>query len=100
MNYREKIRKAIECPQFGDSAYGEWGALRLDQRKLIKRLLDALDRANNYVLRLYNENNKLKDTLAKIKDLNTMQYLDDKNFKYSLNEILEIYDGKEGEENE
>ena len=99
MNYREKIRKAIECPQLTGTAYGEWGALRLDQRKLIKRLLDELDRADNYVLRLYNENDRLKDTLAKIKDLNTMQYLDDKNFKYSLNEILIIHDEKEGEEN-
>lgn len=88
MNYREKIRKAIECPQFGNLEYGEWGALRLDQRKLIKRLLDELDRADNYVLKLYNENDRLKDTLAKIKDLNTMQYLNDKNFRYSLNEIL------------
>lgn len=88
MNYREKIRKAIECPQFGNFGYGEWGALRLDQRKLIKRLLDELDRADNYVLKLYNENDRLKDTLAKIKDLNTMQYLNDKNFRYSLNEIL------------
>lgn len=23
MNYREKIRKAIECPQFGNTNYGE-----------------------------------------------------------------------------
>lgn len=35
------------------------------------------------------EINVLKDTLTKIKDLNTMQYLNEKNFKYSLNEILQ-----------
>ena len=65
MNYREKIRKAIECPQFGNTNYGEWGALRLDQRKYIKRLLDELDGADAYVLQLYKENQQLKEQLNK-----------------------------------
>ena len=53
MNYREKIRSAIACPQFGDDHYGEWGALKLDQRKLIKRLLDELNRADEYIKSLF-----------------------------------------------
>jgi hypothetical protein len=60
MNYREKIRKAIECPQFGNSHYGEWGALRLEQRELIRRLLNELDRADNYILRLYKKIETIK----------------------------------------
>ena len=56
MNYREKIRKAIECPQLNNTRYGEWGALTLEQRKYIKRLLDELDSADNCVKRLYFEN--------------------------------------------
>lgn len=36
----EKVRDYISCPQFGDSHYGAWGALPLDQRKIIKRLCD------------------------------------------------------------
>lgn len=63
MNYREKLRKAIECPQFGNTNYGEWGALRLDQRKYIKRLLDELDGADAYILQLYEENKQLKEKL-------------------------------------
>ncbi len=63
MNYRERIRKAIECPQFGNERYGEWGALNLEKRILIKRLLDELDRADNYVKRLYLENQELKKRL-------------------------------------
>lgn len=66
MNYRERIRKAIECPQFGNERYGEWGALNLEKRILIKRLLDELDRADNYVKRLYLENQKLKKQLEEI----------------------------------
>lgn len=58
MNYRERIRKAIECPQFGGSAYGEWGALTLEQRKLIKRLLDELDTADAAYKDLYIRNRK------------------------------------------
>lgn len=66
MNYREKIRKAIECPQFGNTNYGEWGDLRLDQRKYIKLLLDELDGADAYILQLYEENQQLKE---QVKDL-------------------------------
>lgn len=33
MNYRDKIRKSIECPEFGNSSYGAWGSLRIDQRR-------------------------------------------------------------------
>ena len=63
MNYREKIRKAIECPQFGNNGYGEWGALRYDQRVLIKRLLDDLDSADSYILKMQKERQELIDYL-------------------------------------
>lgn len=62
MNYRERIREAIECPQFGNLNYGEWGALTLEQRKLIKRLLDELDRADEYNKQLYFEKDELEQT--------------------------------------
>ena len=65
MNYRDKIREAIKCPQFGDSHYGEWGALRYDQRVYIRRLLDELDHANYYVRKLYEENVKLQKRIDK-----------------------------------
>lgn len=68
MNYREKIRKAIGCPQFNNTKYGEWGALTLEQRRLIKRLLDELDSADNCFKRLYFENQKLKDNRNKLKE--------------------------------
>lgn len=63
MNYREKIRKAIACPQFGNNGYGEWGALRYDQRVLIKRLLDDLDSADGYILKMQKEKEELIDYL-------------------------------------
>ena len=66
MNYREKIRKAIECPQLNNTRYGEWGALTLEQRKYIKRLLDELDSADNYVKKLYLENQKQKEVIDKV----------------------------------
>ena len=69
MNYREKIRKAIECPQLGNETYGEFGILNLTQRKYIKRLLDELDNADNFVKKLYFENKQLKDKLSKIETL-------------------------------
>ena len=38
----KEIREYISCPQFGDNHYGKWGALRLDQRRKIKDLLDYI----------------------------------------------------------
>ena len=45
----KEIRDYIACPQFGDDYYGKWGALRLDQRRKIKDLLD-------YITNLQEEN--------------------------------------------
>ena len=67
MNYREKIRKAIECPQLGNETYGELGILNPTQRKYIKRLLDELDNADNFVKKLYFENKQLKDNWNELK---------------------------------
>ena len=41
-NEIKEIREYISCPQFGDNHYGKWGALRLEQRKKIKDLLDCI----------------------------------------------------------
>ena len=65
MNYRDKIRKAIECPEFGNSSYGAWGSLRIDQRRNIKRLLDELDSTDDYIKKLYKEKQELIDYLIK-----------------------------------
>lgn len=65
MNYREEIRKAIEDPRFGDRAYGKWGMLSLEQKELIKRLLDELDDADNCVKELYFKNQKQKEVIDK-----------------------------------
>lgn len=66
MNYREKMRKAIECPQFGNIDYGEWGSLRLDQRKDIKRLLDEMDRADEVVKHQYFEIERYKNIINEL----------------------------------
>lgn len=34
-----RIREMIACPQLGDERYGEWGALRWDQREAIADLI-------------------------------------------------------------
>lgn len=80
MNYREKIRKAIECPQLNNTRYGEWGALTLEQRKYIKRLLDELDSADNYVKKLYLENQKQKEVIDK-----AIEYIE-KHIKYECDD--------------
>lgn len=97
MNYREKIRKAIECPQFGYATYGEWGALKLEQRIYIKRLLDELDSADNYIKNVYLENQKYKEVLDKLKEciknfLCTEEYINVNGIAIADNyaEVLEI----------
>ena len=92
MNYREKIRKAIECPQLNNTRYGEWGALTLEQRKYIKRLLDELDSADNYLKRVYLENKQLKDNWNKLKE-----YCQDNSFMQNTREYgtLTVVDADE-----
>ena len=88
MNYREKIRKVIECPQLGNETYGEFGILNLTQRKYIKRLLDELDNADNFVKKLYFENKQLKDNWNKLKE-----YIISTRYEYGdLDQDLEDYD--------
>ena len=91
MNYRERIRKSIECPQFSNETYGEWGALNLEQRKYIKRLLDELDRADNYIKSVYLENEQLKDNWNKLKEI-----MEEETREYWNTNILEIMQKIEG----
>lgn len=60
MKLTEQIRKYIECPQFGDNHYGKWGALRYDQRLLIKKLCDQCDVYEDAADKFAKENEKLK----------------------------------------
>lgn len=87
MNYRERMRKAVECPQFGNIDYGEWGALRLDQRRDIKRLLDEMDRADEYIKTLYFKNENLQSKIDK-----AIEYIDLKSNVngYDKNKLLDI----------
>lgn len=46
MNYREYMRECIKSPVDGTSAveFGKWAILNQEQRKMIGRLLDEMDR--------------------------------------------------------
>ena len=102
MNYRDKIRKYIECPEFGNSSYGAWGSLRIDQRRNIKRLLDELDGADDYIKKLYKENQQLKEQLQQKEDIinkakeyiiNNSLYEEEYDYDYEENIYLsEIHD--------
>ena len=97
MNYREKIRKAIECPQFGNETYGEWGILNLEQRKFIKRLLDELDRADNYLKKVYLENKQLKYNWNELKKwLEENESFDDYCNETTFTSVLEKMQELEG----
>lgn len=101
MNYRKKIRKAIECPQLNNTRYGEWGALTLEQRKYIKRLLDELDSADNCVKKLYLENKKQKDNWNKLKswaDYMHTNTLQQNNYGRILDKMQELEQGSDSNE--
>ena len=80
MNYRERLREDIKCPQLGDITYGRLGSLKYEDRKSIKRLLDEMDRADEVIKKQFFELNKQKEVLNKINkilesDLSNMQKL-------------------------
>lgn len=82
---RKQIREAIACPQLGDTTYGKWGILTVEQRLTIARLLDELEHADNYIKKLYFENQKQKEAIDKaieyIKEKQKIQY------KFTLSHI-------------
>lgn len=72
---REQLRDFIKCPQLGSEDYGEWGALRLEQRLAISNLLDQLDSADAYIRQLEKENKVLIDTSRNMLDVTINHYI-------------------------
>lgn len=59
------VREYIKCPQLdGGTEYGEWGALRLDQRKQIAKLCEEVDIFEDAADKFGKENYILKQQLA------------------------------------
>ena len=67
MNYREKMREYLKEPNEICNHYGKWGILNKEQRDLITRLLNEMDGADNYIKKIQQENERLKDKLTEIK---------------------------------
>ena len=63
MNYREKMREYLKEPNEICNHYGKWGILNKEQRDLITRLLNEMDGADNYIIKLLQENARLKDKI-------------------------------------
>lgn len=61
MNYREKMREYLKEPNAICNHYGKWGILNKEQRDLITRLLNEMDGADNYIIKLQQENARLKE---------------------------------------
>ena len=65
MNYREKMREYLKEPNEICNHYGKWGILNREQRDLITRLLNEMDGADNYIIKLQQENEQLKNKIEK-----------------------------------
>ena len=66
MNYREKMREYLKEPNEICNHYGKWGILNKEQRDLITRLLNEMDGADNYIIKLQQENARLKEIENKL----------------------------------
>ena len=66
MNYREKMREYLKEPNEICNHYGKWGILNREQRDLITRLLNEMDGADNYIIKLQQENARLKEIENKL----------------------------------
>ena len=65
MNYREKMKEYLKEPNEICNHYGKWGILNKEQRDLITRLLNEMDGADNYIIKLQHENKQLKERIDK-----------------------------------
>lgn len=68
MNYREKMREYLKEPNEICNHYGKWGILNKEQRDLITRLLNEMDRADNYIKKLQQENEQLKEVIEEVRE--------------------------------
>ena len=66
MNYREKMKEYLKEPNEICNHYGKWGILNKEQRDLITRLLNEMDGADNYIIKLQQENARLKEIENKL----------------------------------
>ena len=93
MNYREKMREYLKEPNEICNHYGKWGILNREQRDLITRLLNEMDGADNYIIKLHQENEQLKDKLNKINDLLNEPIFEYDNIPCNIeNEIIQLKD--------
>lgn len=74
MNYRELMREYIKSPIDGTSAveFGKWAILNQEQRKMIGRLLDEMDRFDEAYKTLWM---KYKDAKKKIDELEEYKFM-------------------------
>lgn len=63
MNYREKMREYLKEPNEICNHYGKWVILNKEQRYLITRLLNEMCVADNYIKKIQQENERLKDKI-------------------------------------
>lgn len=70
MDYRTKMREYIKEPEIDGSAigYGKWCALNREQRTMIRRLLDEMDRADEVIKHQFFEIERLNKELEIAKD--------------------------------
>lgn len=95
MNYREKMREYLKEPNQLSSQYGKWGILNREQRQMITRLLDEMDRADIYIKELFFKNeayeNMRKEMLEIINYYGiTEEENDDWFVRYIFKEFLNI----------
>ena len=87
MNYREKMREYLKEPNEICNHYGKWGILNREQRDLITRLLNEMDRADNYIKKMQQENSRLKDKIDK-----AIEYIKNiDKYEETLNDDTRIY---------
>jgi hypothetical protein len=60
-DYKERMREYLKSPDNGNKHYGQWGALNVEQRRLILRLLDEMDITDKLLEQLINFKNRKKD---------------------------------------
>lgn len=87
MNYREYMRECIKSPVDGTSAveFGKWAILSQEQRKMIGRLLDEMDRFDEAYKALYLKFDKIKTFCEDYSKLDDKQ-----KEKYVLDPVLVI----------
>ena len=84
----KEMKEWIKCPQFGDDHYGKYGALKMETRREIKRLIDYCDYLEDFKYQV--EEFLIKKMSVEKHDALNLGIIKDDDFNFFFKNLLDV----------